>query len=175
MRTEPDWRNWRLGLARNLFVPHKFDYARGKRPKVSCIFCEVVAGKDTVERLEVHRTDRFLISLNLYPYNPGHLILFPVNHCTHPRELKDSDVQELHHLQLKAMQVLDSLYQPRGFNVGYNLGQASGASIEHLHIHIVPRYERELGFMDIIGGAKIMVEDPVRSRDRIRNGFNSSR
>jgi ATP adenylyltransferase len=155
----------------HLFVPTKFHYVNGQRPRVDCILCEIVAERDTVERLEIHRDEHFLVSLNLHPYNPGHLMVFPVRHVLHLVELEEAEVLQLHRLQLRCIAVLGELYRPSGFNVGYNLGRASGASIEHYHVHVVPRYERELGFMDIIGGAKIMVEDPIRTRDRIREAF----
>jgi ATP adenylyltransferase len=156
----------------HLFVPNKYDYIRGERPQVDCILCEVVARRDTVERLEVHRTGLYLVSLNLYPYNPGHLLIFPARHVVHLQELQPEEVMEAHHLANKSIELLDELYHPRGYNVGYNVGHASGASIEHLHMHVVPRYDRELGFMDIIGGAKIMVEDPLQTRDRLRDAFS---
>lgn len=155
----------------HLFVPSKQAYARGERPQVDCILCEIVAERDTVERLEIHRTDHFLVSLNLHPYNPGHLMVFPRRHVLHPAEFTDEEVTHRHRLELRCIAILEELYRARGYNVGYNLGRASGASIEHWHLHIVPRYERELGFMDIIGGAKIMVEDPIRTRDRLREAF----
>jgi hypothetical protein len=62
-------------------------------------------------------------------------------------------------------------YSPQGYNIGWNIGDASGASISHLHMHVVPRYHRELGFIDIIGGAKIIVEDPEVTRDSLRAAF----
>lgn len=155
----------------HLFVPSKMSYVHGQRPQVECILCEIVEERDTVERLEVHRSEHFLVSLNLHPYNPGHLMVFPRRHVLHPGEFTEDEVLELHRLQLTSLAVLADLYRAQGFNVGYNLGRASGASIAHYHLHIVPRYERELGFMDIIGGAKIMVEDPMRTRDRMRDAF----
>jgi ATP adenylyltransferase len=155
----------------HLFVPSKQNYARGERPKVDCILCEIVAERDTVDRLEITRTDHFLVSLNLHPYNPGHVMVFPRRHILHPAEFTGEEVADRHRLELRCIAVLDQLYRASGYNVGYNLGRASGASIEHWHLHIVPRYERELGFMDIIGGAKIMVEDPIRTRDRLREAF----
>lgn len=148
-------------MKRHLFVPTKLEYAKGKRPDVDCILCEIVDRRDTVERLEVHRTEKFVVSLNLHPYNPGHLLVFPCRHVCGLDELDRDDVLELHEVQLDCMEVLARRYGARGFNVGYNLGPDSGASIPHLHLHVVPRYERELGFMDIISGAKILVEDPV--------------
>ena len=114
-------------MRHNLFVPNKMPYAKGKnRPDVPCILCAIVEKNDKVERLEVHRTERFTISLNLYPYSPGHLLIFPNRHIVDVRELNQEEVQDLHELQCLCFEVLTSAYQPRGFNVGYNMGDASG-------------------------------------------------
>lgn len=154
-----------------LFVPGKLEYSRGNRPDVPCILCAVVEGSEAVTRLEVHRTPLWVVSLNLYPYNAGHLFLFPSRHLDHLRDMTAEEVAEVHGLQLRCMDVLDELYQPHGYNIGMNHGDASGASIEHLHIHVVPRYRRELGFMDLIGGARIVVEDPVLTQAKVREAF----
>src|SRR5688572_5431180 len=154
-----------------LFVPGKLEYSRGSRPDVACILCAVAEGSDAVTRLEVHRTPLWVVSLNKYPYNAGHLFLFPSRHVNHLRDLTEEEVAEVHGMQLRCMEVLDELYQPHGYNIGTNLGDAGGASIEHLHIHVVPRYRRELGFMDLIGGARIVVEDPVLTRTKVREAF----
>jgi ATP adenylyltransferase len=158
----------------NLFIPNKMDYVRGKtRPDVDCILCAVVDGSDQVNRLEVYQTALFTISLNLYPYSPGHLLVFPNRHIVDVRELAEAEVVELHQLQCLCIETLDEVYQPRGYNIGYNMGNASGASIDHLHLHIVPRYPRELGFMDVIGGARIIVEDPNVTQQRLRHAFDT--
>ncbi len=70
-----------------------------------------------------------------------------------------------------ALDVLTAEYKPAGFNVGYNVGAAAGASIPHLHLHVVPRYPRELGVIDILSGAKIVIEDPEKTRRRLRAAF----
>ena len=122
-------------------------------------------------RLEVHRTQRWLVSLNMYPYNPGHLLILPQRHVEVLQELEVEEVQEKHALEVTCLQVLNDLYSPGGFNVGLNLGHSSGASIAHLHVHVVPRFNRELGFIDVIGGAKIMVEEPLKTQARLRKAF----
>ena len=155
-------------MRENLFVPNKMSYAKGKnRPDVECILCAIIENDDRVERLEVHRTELFTISLNLYPYSPGHLLLFPNRHIVDKRELRSDEVLHLHELEGLSFEVLTRAYQPRGFNVGYNMGESSGASIPHLHLHVVPRYPRELGFMDVIGGARIIIEDPIVTQEKL--------
>ena len=159
-------------MRQNLFVPNKLPYAKGKnRPDVECILCAIVAKDDKVERLEVYRTELFIISLNLYPYSPGHLLIFPQRHVVDLRELNSDEVLGFHELQCLSFEVLSEAYQPRGFNVGFNMGETSGASIPHLHLHVVPRYQRELGFMDVIGGARIIIEDPIVTQENLRNLF----
>ncbi len=157
----------------NLFIPNKLEYVRGdKRPDVECILCAIVEKDDRVVRLEVYRSDLFVIALNLYPYAPGHLMIFPKRHITDPRMLAHDEVVELHKMQNLSIDVLEKVYSPQGFNVGYNIGEAGGASISHLHLHVVPRYKREIGFIDIIGGVKIIVEDPNVSLSRVKDGFS---
>ncbi len=159
-------------MRQNLFVPNKMSYARGKnRPDVACILCAIVEGDEKVERLEVHRTQLFTISLNLYPYSPGHLVIFPNRHVLDIRELNGTEVKQLHELQCLSVEVLGDVYQPRGYNVGYNMGEASGASISHLHLHIVPRYPRELGFIDVISGARIIIEEPNATQEKLKQVF----
>ena len=156
----------------NLFVPNKMGYVRGReRPDVECILCAIVEESDEVTRLEVYRSELFVVALNLYPYAPGHLIVFPKRHITDPRMLNREEVTELHKVQSLCLDVLERVYTPHGFNLGYNVGSASGASIEHLHFHVVPRYQREIGFIDIIAGTKIIVEDPNVSQMRVREAF----
>lgn len=156
-------------MRQNLFVPNKMAYAKGKnRPDVACILCSIVEKDVKVERLEVHRTELFTISLNLYPYSPGHLIIFPKRHIEDLREMTPNEVLGIHNLQCLCFEVLSEAYQPPGFNVGFNMGEASGASIPHLHLHVVPRYKRELGFMDVIGGSRIIIEDPNITQENLQ-------
>ena len=161
-----------MDIRKNLFIPNKMEYAKGgARPDVDCILCAIAEGNDKVTRLDVYNSKLFVVALNLYPYAPGHLMVFPKRHITDPRMLSEEEVVELHRIQALCLDVLEELYEPHGFNLGYNIGEAGGASIEHLHLHIVPRYRRETGFIDIIAGAKIIIEDPEVSLSRVREAF----
>lgn len=161
-------------MKKNIFVPSKGEYVRGNRPKVECILCSIVRADPQVINLEVFRSKNFVVAVNLYPYNPGHLMIFPHQHLKELEELSFEEAKELHQLTLLTLKILKKIYQPHGFNLGYNLGRGSGASIEHLHLHIVPRYENELSFMDILGGAKVIIEDPVQTMKKLKKEFEKN-
>jgi ATP adenylyltransferase len=151
-----------------LFSPLKLGYAQGtNRPKVDCIFCAALEGVEGVDNLIVHVGDFFFVTLNLYPYNPGHLMIVPKRHLESMEHFSDEEVLEWYALQNLCFKVLRQMYNPPGFNMGYNMGQCSGASIPHVHFHIVPRYRSELGFMDVMNGTRIIVEDPKVTRERM--------
>lgn len=146
-------------------------YARGERPPVNCIFCAICQKDTAVKSLEIYRTDNFSITLNLHPYNPGHLMIFPHRHVTDIRELREGETIELHRLEKLALDILDAAYHPAGYNIGFNLGKNSGASIEHLHLHIIPRYPNEVGFLDILSGTRIIVENPQETVEKLTKAF----
>ncbi len=155
-----------------LFVPAKLNYVKGERPNVNCILCSVVEKDPQVASLDVYRSKNFVVSSNLFPYNPGHLMIFPLRHIESIEEFTDEEALEVHQLQVKSLKILRKNYNTESYNVGYNIGKSSGASIDHLHLHIVPRYPREIGFIDVIGGARIIVEDPNETVRRLSEEFN---
>lgn len=151
----------------NLFTHHllavgKLKYAKGQRPNIPCIFCGVRDNHPAVTSLKVFQNEKVMICLNLYPYNPGHLMVIPTRHLENFADLSDSERNYLFWTVIQMQRMLQDLFSPTGFNVGYNQGKFAGASIQHIHVHIVPRYKEELGFIDIIGKTKVIVE-PVSS------------
>lgn len=156
-----------------LWVPSKAGYVKGgERPKVDCILCSIADEDPEVRKLEVWRGDSCMAVLNLYPYNPGHLMVFPFRHLTELSDLQEKEQKDLLSAINLATEALKRAYSPGGFNIGFNIGQVSGASIKHLHAHIVPRFESELGFIDIIGNGRIMIEDPEKYLGKIRSAFS---
>ena len=137
----------------------KLDYVQGKaRPNVDCILCSVRDNDERVVSLKIYQDTLIFISLNLYPYNPGHLMIVPNRHV---QRFSDLTKEELIHLSrtIQGVQLLiDELYAPKGYNIGINQGKEAGASIEHLHIHLVPRFGSELGFIDIVGKTRVLPE-----------------
>lgn len=150
----------------------KIAYLRGKRPD-GCILCLVRDGSEEVERLIAAETANFIVSVNLYPYNPGHLILFPKRHVRDIRELTAEERRELDALVDRCLGALDKSHAPGGYNIGYNMGLVAGASIDHLHLHIIPRYPREIGIAELIAGARVLVEDPRETLARLTSALES--
>jgi ATP adenylyltransferase len=133
---------------------------------VDCILCAVRDNDERVVTLKVYDDEYIFISLNLYPYNPGHLMIIPNRHVTSFLELTREEIIHINRTIQGIQLLLDNLYSPKGYNIGINQGIIAGASIEHLHIHIVPRYGAELGYIDIVGKTRIVVEglDSVKQK-----------
>lgn len=151
---------------------NKLGYLKGKKPS-GCILCLLREGSESVENLIVYETTHTIVSLNLYPYNPGHIILFPRRHCVDIRALDKDETMDLQKCERKCLDALDALYSPDGYNIGYNQGLVAGASIEHLHLHIIPRYKNEIGIAELIGGKKVLVQNPLDSLSLLRKAFGA--
>jgi ATP adenylyltransferase len=157
----------------------KLEYVTNpKARKHICLLCEIVRqSKVKVEEemkvpdLTIHKGTYFTVVVNLYPYNPGHVMIFPNRHIEDIRQLTASEEQELPKLRNQVLDVLDQEYHAAGYNIGYNLGDASGASISHIHLHIIPRYPRETGIADLLGGKKVLVESPFDTVKRLKKYF----
>jgi ATP adenylyltransferase len=145
----------------------KLAYIKKPKPQ-GCIICLIAEGSDEVENLSVWENEFFLLTVNLYPYNPAHLLLAPKRHVVDVRELGEEENRQLGVLEKQTLDLLDRLYAPAGYNVGYNMGRPAGASIEHLHLHIIPRYPNETGIADLIAGKRVLVENPVTTTERLR-------
>lgn len=161
----------RARMSDYLFNFEKQKYVKGDKPRVGCILCAIRDRDPRVAVLDVHRSERMILSLNLYPFNPGHLMMFPARHVASYGELTDDEALDIHRLTARAISVLKEEFNPTGFNIGYNLGENSGASIPHVHLHIVPRYGNEVGFLDVLAGARVWVADPQESLRRLRDLF----
>lgn len=155
-----------------LFNTEKIKYVGKRNEKHACILCAIRDRADDVVSLEIYRTDTFIVSANLYPFNPGHCMIFPLQHIEHLHDLSLDDVKALHQLTIKTINILKEEFNPSGFNVGYNIGSWSGASIPHIHLHVVPRFPNELGFLDVISHTRVMVVDPHDVCERLKIRFN---
>jgi ATP adenylyltransferase len=144
-----------------LWAPHRLDYLRGEnRPlagnEITCPFCEIPQLSDE-EGLVVHRGTHAYVVMNLYPYNPGHLLICAYRHVADLTELTDEERAEIFTLTSHAMATIRKVSQPEGFNLGMNQGAISGAGVAaHIHQHVVPRWSGDANFMPIIGKTKVL-------------------
>jgi len=155
----------------NLFSVNKLQYIKEKSTGTGCILCSIANRDNDVVNLVVVEGKKTAICVNRFPYNSGHLLIFPKRHITDYRDFFEEEELEINKFLRASMDVLDSTYSPSGYNFGYNTGEFAGASIAHLHMHVIPRYRNELGFIDIIGGAKILVENPVQTMKKLKKAF----
>jgi len=160
----------------NLWSPWRSKYIESFREEQIdnvCIFCDA-ALKDVSDpdNLLIYKTDIMLTMLNLYPYNNGHLMIVPNRHMD---ELTDLTVEESAELmrQLKlAKKALVEIYQPQGFNIGANLGRVGGAGIdEHLHFHIVPRWNGDTNFMPVLGEVKVISLELKATKEKLLEAY----
>lgn len=157
-----------------LFNTEKIKYVKGAKPDVDCILCAISRQDPRVKDLTVYSSELFTVALNLYPFNPGHLMIFPKRHICSPGELTAGEAAEMHRLLVRSIEIIDSEFSPSGYNTGYNLGAGSGASIPHLHQHVVPRYSNEVGFLDVLAGARVIVSDPVEVMEKLKAAFSTA-
>ena len=144
-----------------LWAPHRLDYLRGEnRPlagnEITCPFCDIPA-MNNEEGLVVHRGTHAYVVMNLYPYNPGHLLICAYRHVADLTDLTDEEREEIFELTSHAMTTIRKVSQPEGFNLGMNQGAISGAGVAaHIHQHVVPRWSGDANFMPIIGKTKVL-------------------
>lgn len=144
-----------------LWAPHRLDYLRGEnRPlagnEATCPFCEIPQMNDE-DGLVVHRGSHAYVVMNLYPYNPGHLLICAYRHVADLTELTDEERAEIFALASHAMTTIRKVSRPEGFNLGMNQGAISGAGVAaHIHQHVVPRWSGDANFMPIIGKTKVL-------------------
>lgn len=151
----------------------KLDYVQGNRSS-ECVLCQLCKKSKAFPDLSVYETKYLHVSINLFPYNPGHLMIFPKRHITDVREYSQEEWLDLQNVQNKVLNAIEECYNPTGFNAGYNLGEDSGASIAHIHLHIIPRFPRELGISEILAGKRLLVEDPFVSKEKISKILNKN-
>ncbi|HEX9577905.1 MAG TPA: HIT domain-containing protein [Myxococcales bacterium] len=156
------WAPWRMELI-----------AKGEEPK-GCIFCDLPRSSRDRENLILGRTGRTFAILNRYPYNNGHLMVVPRSHTAELMGLPAGENEELAEMLRVAVRILGKAYAAQGYNLGMNLGRVAGAGIaDHLHWHVVPRWNGDTNFMPVLGDTKVMIEHLQASWDRLRPLFDA--
>ena len=159
------------------FTPWRMAYINSASAPASdeCVLCARGRESPAAANLVLHRGANCYVLMNLYPYNPGHLMIVPYRHTADLAGLDTAVAGELFDLTRRSVAVLTAALAPHGFNIGMNLGRTAGAGIdEHLHMHIVPRWNGDANFMPIVGGTKLIPEALDQTYAKLRPLFEQS-
>ncbi len=134
--------------------------------KTSCVFCDAVIESIKDDNcLKIFEDKSCFAMLNLYPYNSGHTLVIPKKHVSKLEELNEDELMEMMKITKLVMKALESIMKPQGFNFGANLGKAAGAGIDdHIHFHVLPRWNGDTNFMPAIGEVKIISQDLLQTK-----------
>ncbi|OYT52205.1 MAG: HIT family hydrolase [Desulfurococcales archaeon ex4484_217_2] len=139
-----------------IWAPWRIRYVEAPKPE-GCFICEAAKSSDDRRNYVVYRGKNGFILMNLFPYNPGHLMVATYRHVGNLEELSKDELHELMELTVLSVKLLKKAFKPHGFNIGINLGSVAGAGIEdHIHIHIVPRWLGDTNFMPILADVKVV-------------------
>ena len=150
-----------------LWAPWRLEYVQAAGEQSGCVFCNAAAGDDE-ETLVVNRGERAFVLLNRFPYAAGHVMVAPYRHLRDLGTLEDDEALELHRLTVAAIAALGATYGPDGHNVGWNLGRVAGAGVvDHVHLHVVPRWGGDTNFMPVLADVKVIPEHLAETRRRL--------
>jgi ATP adenylyltransferase len=159
-------------MTKALWAPWRLEYVGSADEQEGCVFCRAAEPGGDEEKLVVHRGERAVVLLNKFPYSSGHLIAAPVRHVGEFRDLAREEALELHELAARALDALAATYAPEGYNLGWNLGRVAGAGVvDHVHLHVVPRWAGDTNFMPVLADAKVMPEHLLESRRRLAEAW----
>ena len=162
-------------MTKPLWAPWRLEYIAQADEQDGCVFCTEAADElPAAESLRVHAGTWAIALLNKFPYSSGHLMVAPRRHLGSLAGLSDDEALEIHRLAVAAVDVLERVYGPGGFNLGWNLGRVAGAGIaDHVHLHVVPRWAGDTNFMPVLADVKVIPEHLLETRDRLRDAWAS--
>jgi ATP adenylyltransferase len=164
-------------VVETLFAPWRLEYvsAADDRDRSECIFCDAYASTDDRATLTLQRGQWSFALLNLYPYTTGHAMVAPIQHCSDLSDVDEDTLTEMMRTSQDLMAAMRKLYNPHGFNVGFNVGEAAGAGIEeHLHLHVVARWRGDNNMMTVVGGTRVIPEDLGRTFERMTEALKGA-
>lgn len=157
-----------------VFAPWRIEWVRREKEQDDCVFCRMRDTEDDRDERVVARSSHSFVVLNNSPYNPGHVMVVPHDHTGEYAELDDETLLDHARLKRATFDALRASFDPDGFNAGLNLGKGAGGSIDdHLHTHVVPRWEEDTNFMPVTSETKVIVQALEESYEELREGFAS--
>jgi len=157
-----------------LWAPWRMEYIAGQKEK-GCIFCNRFTQADDQGNLILARGRRSFVIMNKYPYNNGHLMVAPIRHTGDFGSLERNEIEEVFGFVQAFIDVFHRTMNPHGFNIGLNLGKTAGAGVEdHLHVHVVPRWDGDTNFMPVIGEVKVISDHIQSTYDKLLDAYRSA-
>ena len=151
----------------HLWSPWRLAYINGASDATGCVFCDALTS-DEASSLILHRGPTCFVILNLFPYNSGHLMVAPYLHTADLASLPAEVGADLLALTQRAVAALAAEYRPDGYNIGMNLGRVAGAGLpDHLHVHVVPRWNGDTNFMPVTAETKVLPETLQQTHSRL--------
>ncbi len=143
-----------------LWTPWRFEYLRKADQESACVFCRVLTETDDTANLVLFRSKNLFIILNLFPYTSGHLLVAANRHIASLTEARPEELHEMIDMARRCEDALHREYRPDGYNLGFNLGRAAGAGVEHhLHLHVLPRWIGDSNFVSVVGETRVLPEE----------------
>ena len=154
-----------------LWAPWRMEYIEMAKPD-GCIFCDKPQESSDDLNYILYRGEKNFVMLNAYPYNPGHLLVTPYRHIANLEELSDEELDEHFKLVSRSLKLLREALSPGGFNIGINMGKVAGGGIsEHVHTHIVPRWQGDTNFMTALSDVKVIPEALSKTYKKLKGKF----
>jgi ATP adenylyltransferase len=161
-------------MPKPLWAPWRLEYIQQADEQDGCLFCRAAKADDDEAALVVHRGRAAIVLMNKFPYASGHFMVAPIPHVGEFAELEDEVALEMHRLAGHGMGALSQLYEPQGYNVGWNLGRIAGAGVvDHVHLHVVPRWAGDTNFMPVLADVKVIPEHLAETRRRLAESWPS--
>ncbi len=156
---------------KQIWAPWRMEYIQEEKAG-GCVLCEAPRQNNDAANCILYRGDKNFVIMNRYPYNTGHLMIVPYRHIASLEELTDEERHEHFDIVSRSIKVLRQVLSPGGFNLGINIGKAAGAGIEdHVHTHIVPRWEGDTNFMPVISDVRVVPEDLAETYQKLKGKF----
>lgn len=157
-----------------LWAPWRMPYIEQSEPEPGCIFCVKAREHQDEQNHIVYRQPTCFVMLNLYPYNSGHLMVIPYGHTGELESLPAPVAADLMAVAQLSVRALSRVMNPQGFNLGVNQGLVAGAGIaDHIHLHVVPRWNGDTNFMPVLADAKVIPEMLTRTASKLRPAFDA--
>ncbi len=159
-----------------LWTPWRFDYiSKIGSGDTTCVFCRILADTADSENYVLYRGKSLYAVLNLFPYTSGHILVVANRHIPFLTDANDAELHEFLEVGRMCERALRSEYKPDGFNLGFNLGRAAGAGVEHhLHMHFLPRWSGDSNFVSVVAETRVLPEELPRTYERLRCYFAAS-